>query len=148
MKPVRDMRDAFNAGLEWREVHQGVIIAEKVLIAKNKSRWKKLGEMDWHSYYGLSNLCEAIKNNRLDEYALEQDINGRAIMAPVVNNSFTRQTVFKSKKGSKKFNMKGHTFYDLTDEEIKLVIKDLAADEQNVLEFARRVIKLFRSKNV
>ncbi len=147
MREIRDMRDAFNAGLEWKIVHQGVVIADKVLIAKSKSRWKKLGEMDWHSYYGLASLCEAIKNNTLDEYAREQDMNGRPIMAPPVNNSFTRKIIFKSKKDSKKFKMKDHNFYDLTDDEIKLIFDGPINSEEEAVKFARTVIKLFRSKN-
>ena len=69
---------------------QGVIIADQVLIAKSKSRWKKLGSRDWHSYYGLSALCKAIIEERLDEYADEQDFkNKRKERATVVNNSRT-----------------------------------------------------------
>ena len=92
-KIVRNLSAIDNNGLEWRMCKQGVIISDRVLIAKSKSRWKKLGSMDWHSYYGLDALCKAIINNTLDEYADEQDFkNNRKILATVVNNSRTRKT--------------------------------------------------------
>jgi hypothetical protein len=92
-KIVRNLSAIDNNGLEWRMCKQGVIISDRVLIAKSKSRWKKLGDPDWHSYYGLDALCKAIINNKLDEYADEQDFkNNRKIYATVVNNSRTRKT--------------------------------------------------------
>jgi hypothetical protein len=91
-KMLRDLSAISNNGLQWKLCRQGVIIDGQVLIAKSKSRWKKLGEMDWHSYYGLDALCKAIINKNLDAYADEQDFNNsRKILATVVNNSRTRE---------------------------------------------------------
>ena len=93
-KMLRDLSAISNNGLQWKLCRQGVIIDGQVLIAKSKSRWKKLGDMDWHSYYGLDNLCKAIINKKLDEYADEQDFrNSRKILATVVNNSRTRDNL-------------------------------------------------------
>ena len=90
-KILRDLSPIEKNGLEWRLCRQGVIIDRQVLIAKSKSRWKKLGSLDWHSYYGLDALCKAIIEKRLDEYAYEQDFNNkRKKLATVVNNSRTR----------------------------------------------------------
>jgi hypothetical protein len=93
-KRLRDLSAISNNGLQWKLCRQGVIIDKQVLIAKSKSRWKKLGEMDWHSYYGLDALCKAIINKKLDEYADEQDFkNNRKTLATVVNNSRTRDNL-------------------------------------------------------
>ena len=92
-KQLRDLSAIGDNKLDWHMCRQGVIIDKQVLIAKSKSRWKKLGDLDWHSYYGLDVLCKAIINNKLDEYADEQDFkNSRKILATVVNNSRTRVT--------------------------------------------------------
>ena len=92
MKMVRDLSDIDKSGLKWHMCRYGVIIDDKILIAKSKSRWKKLGERDWHSYYGLGNLCTALKEDRLDEYAYNQDFNNkRTKVATVVKNSRTHQ---------------------------------------------------------
>ena len=62
--------------IEWnipyQVKHQGIIIEGKIMIAKNKSRWKFLGELDWYPYYGLKNLVEALYDEALVEYAEEQ----------------------------------------------------------------------------
>ena len=93
-KRLRDLSAVKSNGLEWKMCRQGVIIDGQVLIAKSKSRWKKLGEWDWHSYYGLDALCKAIINKKLDEYADEQDFkNNRKDLATVVNNSRTRDNI-------------------------------------------------------
>ena len=93
-KILRDLSAITNNGLQCKFCRQGVIIDGQVLIAKSKSRWKKLGDRDWHSYYGLDNLCKAIINKKLDEYADEQDFqNSRKILATVVNNSRTRDNL-------------------------------------------------------
>lgn len=89
-KMLRDLTPIEKSGLEYKICHQGVRIANKVLIAKSKSRWKKLGDFNWHSYYGLHNLCKAIIDDTLDEYAFEQDFkNGRKQLSVVVKNSMT-----------------------------------------------------------
>jgi hypothetical protein len=95
MKIVRDLSDIEKCGLTYKFCRYGIIIDDKVLIAKSKSRWKKLGEYDWHSYYGLSNLCKAIIEDRLDEYADKQDFeNTRKHLATVVKNSRTGGKIF------------------------------------------------------
>ena len=89
-KMLRDLSPIVDSGLEYKFCRQGVIIADKVLIAKSKSRWKKLGDLNWHSYYGLSNLCKAIIDDTLDEYAFAQDFkNNRKQLAVVVKNAMT-----------------------------------------------------------
>lgn len=61
---------------EWdiphRNTRNGIIIDEKIMIAKNRSRWKKVGHLEWYPYYGLQNLVEALYDDALDEYAAEQ----------------------------------------------------------------------------
>tara|TARA_R110000822_G_scaffold163597_1_gene303859 strand:+ start:625 stop:915 length:291 start_codon:yes stop_codon:yes gene_type:complete len=95
MKPIKDLTPVFNRRLQWKICRYGVIIEDKILIAKSRSRWKKIGEYDWHSYWGLGNLCDALIENRLDEYALEQDLkNTRKVKAAPVNNSVTRGILF------------------------------------------------------
>ena len=89
-KILRDLSPITESGLEYKFCRQGVIIAGKVLIAKSKSRWKKLGDLNWHSYYGLRNLCKAIIDDTLDEYAFAQDFkNNRKQLAVVVKNEMT-----------------------------------------------------------
>lgn len=96
MQMIRDLSPVFNRRLEWKICRQGVIIDGKILIAKNRSRWKKLGDYDWHSYWGLGNLCDALIDDRLDEYALEQDLNNkRKLKAAPVNNSVTRGILYE-----------------------------------------------------
>ena len=86
------LRYLFNRKLDYRLYHQGIIIDGKILIAKEKSRWKKLGDRDWHSYYGLGNLCDALENGTLDEYAQQQDLcNTRKHLSIPVNNTRTRK---------------------------------------------------------
>ena len=61
---------------EWDIPHKntrcGIIVCDKIMIAKNKSRWKILGQLDWFPYYGLHNLIEALYDDALEEYAEEQ----------------------------------------------------------------------------
>lgn len=95
MKMIRDLTPVKERKLRWKVCRYGVIIEDKILIAKSKSRWKKIGEYDWHSYYGLGNLCDALIEDRLDEYALEQDLNNnRKKLAVAVNNSVTRGIIY------------------------------------------------------
>lgn len=95
MKMIRDLTPIKERNLRWQLCRYGVIIEGKVLIAKSKSRWKKIGEYDWHSYYGLGKLCDALIEDRLDEYALEQDLNNnRKDRAVPVNNSITRGVIY------------------------------------------------------
>lgn len=96
MNSTTDLRMLFNSGLEYRMHTQGVIIANKIMVSRRKSRWKKLGSWDWHSYYGFRNLLNALIEDRLDEYAEQQDLhNDRECLATPVNNSRTRQTIYK-----------------------------------------------------
>ena len=95
MKMIRDLTPIKERSLRWKICRYGVIIEDKVLIAKSKSRWKKIGEYDWHSYYGLGKLCDALIENRLDEYANEQDFkNNRTTRSVPVNNSRTRGVIY------------------------------------------------------
>ena len=59
-------------GVSFVKRHQGFVIEDTIMIAKKKSKWKKLGDLDWYPYYGLKNLIKALDENRLDEYADEQ----------------------------------------------------------------------------
>jgi hypothetical protein len=59
--------------VSFEKRHQGFVIEDKIMIAKKKSKWKKLGELDWYPYYGLKNLIKAMDENRLEEYAAEQE---------------------------------------------------------------------------
>ena len=93
------IRYLFNRKLEYRMHIQGIIIQNKIMIARSKSRWKKLGSFDWHSYYGLNKLCDALESDKLDEYALNQDLNNkRKVLAVPVNNSRTRGIVYEERK--------------------------------------------------
>lgn len=58
--------------IPYKVKHQGIIIADKIMIAKNHSKWKFLGELDWYPYYGLSKLVEALYDDALELYAEEQ----------------------------------------------------------------------------
>jgi hypothetical protein len=60
-------------GVSFVKRHQGFVIEDTIMIAKKKSKWKKLGDLDWYPYYGLKNLIKALDENRLDEYAAEQE---------------------------------------------------------------------------
>ena len=60
-------------GVSFEKRHQGFVIEDKIMIAKKKSKWKKLGDLDWYPYYGLKNLIKAMDEDRLDEYAKEQE---------------------------------------------------------------------------
>ena len=59
-------------GVPYRVVTQGIIICETIMIAKNHSKWKFLGELDWFPYYGLNNLVNALYTDTLLEYAMDQ----------------------------------------------------------------------------
>ena len=72
--------------IPFRNTINGIIIDEKIMIAKNRSRWKKLGELNWYPYYGLKNLIEALYDDALDEYAEEQQNSNRTIMSPPINH--------------------------------------------------------------
>lgn len=61
---------------EWniphRNTRNGIIICDTIMIAKNSSKWKILGSLDWYPYYGLAKLVEALYDDCLQEYAEEQ----------------------------------------------------------------------------
>lgn len=59
-------------GVPYRVVTQGIIVCETIMVAKNHSRWKILGELDWYPYYGLKNLVKALYTDTLLEYAMDQ----------------------------------------------------------------------------
>ena len=61
-------------GVPYKVVKQGIIICEKIVVAKNHSRWKFLGELDWYPYYGLKNLVKALYTDTLIEYAMDQQL--------------------------------------------------------------------------
>lgn len=61
-------------GVPYRTVTQGIIICDKIMVAKNSSKWKFLGELDWFPYYGLKNLVDALYSDCLIEYAIEQQM--------------------------------------------------------------------------
>ena len=74
--------------IPFKEVYSGIIINDTILISKNKSRWKKLGELNWYSYYGLKNLIEALYDDALDEYAKEQQEKNRPELSPAINHEW------------------------------------------------------------
>ena len=99
MNSTTDLRLLFNSGLKFRMHTQGVIIEDKIMVSRSKSRWKKLGSWDWHSYYGFSNLLNALIEDRLDQYAEQQDLqNTRQKLAVPVNNSRTRKTIYQKEE--------------------------------------------------
>ena len=69
----RKLKQLQELGVSFVKRHQGFVIEDTILVAKKRSKWKKLGELDWYPYYGLKNLIKAMEENRLDEYAKEQE---------------------------------------------------------------------------
>jgi hypothetical protein len=84
----KKLSDLHEWGIPFRNTRCGIIIDEKIMIAKNRSRWKKLGELNWYPYYGLKNLIEALYDDALDEYAEEQQNSGRTQMSPPINHKW------------------------------------------------------------
>jgi hypothetical protein len=87
-------------GISFKNTHNGIIIDDKIMIAKNKSRWKKLGELNWYPYYGLKNLITALYDEALDEYAEEQQSKNRAIKSPPISHVWKdkqKETLFRKK---------------------------------------------------
>jgi hypothetical protein len=75
-------------GIPFTNTRNGIIIDDHIMIAKNRSRWKKLGELNWYPYYGLKNLIEALYDNALDDYAAEQQSSKRTKMSPPINHEW------------------------------------------------------------
>ena len=74
--------------IPFRNTRNGIIVNETIMIAKNRSRWKKLGELNWYPYYGLKNLIEALYDDALDEYAAEQQASKRIKCSPPINHEW------------------------------------------------------------
>jgi hypothetical protein len=85
---LKKISDLAEWGIPFINTRCGIIIDEKIMIAKNRSRWKKLGELNWYPYYGLKNLVEALYDDALDEYAEEQQNSGRTQMSPPINHKW------------------------------------------------------------
>jgi hypothetical protein len=69
----KKMQQLKDLGVSYEKVHQGFKVENIIMVAKKRSKWKKLGCLDWYPYYGLKNLIKALKEDRLDEYAAEQE---------------------------------------------------------------------------
>lgn len=76
-KAIQEFCLARDVYLPTKDSVQGIKVADKILIAMHYSRWKKLGEYQWYSYYGITKLLDALIDDRLDEYAKEQQLSNR-----------------------------------------------------------------------
>ena len=84
-------------GIPHKEIQSGIVICDKIMIAKNRSRWKKLGSYEWYPYYGLSSLVEALYDDCLDDYAEEQQKSGRQFKSPPVYHPWRQEPAPKEK---------------------------------------------------
>ena len=69
----RKMQQLIELGIAFEKIHTGFKVEDTILVAKRKSKWKKLGCLDWYPYRGLKNLISALREDRLNEYAAEQE---------------------------------------------------------------------------
>jgi hypothetical protein len=97
-KAIPKLKKLEEWGIPHKNTRCGIIINDKIMIAKNKSRWKMLGELDWFPYYGLHNLVEALYDDALDEYAEEQQNKTHR-----VSHSVPIPNVWKDKDKEKEF---------------------------------------------
>ena len=94
--------------------HQGIIINDKIMIAKNSSKWKFLGELDWYPYYGLSKLVEALYDDALELYAQEQQSKThRNVKSVPISHEWKDKHEEEEKRGyyrarQQKFGVSGH----------------------------------------
>ena len=84
-------------GVPHKEVRTGIVICEKIMIAKNHSRWKKLGSFDWYPYYGLRTLIEALYDDCLDQYADKQQKSGRKFLSVPISHEWKHKQKPKEK---------------------------------------------------
>ena len=85
-------------GIPHKEIRVGIVICEKIMIAKNHSRWKKLGSFDWYPYYGLDTLIEALYDDCLDQYAEEQQKSGRKFRSVPISHEWKHKQKPKEKR--------------------------------------------------
>lgn len=71
-KKIEEYCFATDRKVEIKDSIQGIRVNNKILIAYGKSRWKILGQLQWYPYYGITKLMDALFDDRLEEYALEQ----------------------------------------------------------------------------
>lgn len=84
-------------GVPYKNTRSGIVIKDTIMIAKNHSKWKKLGSLDWYPYYGLKNLIRALYLNELDEYAEEQQSKTHRTERSVpINHSWKNKAEEKS----------------------------------------------------
>jgi len=84
-------------GVPYKEVRTGIVICEKIMIAKNHSRWKKLGSFDWYPYYGLRTLIEALYDDCLEQYADKQQKSGRKFLSVPISHEWKHKQKPKEK---------------------------------------------------
>jgi len=55
----------------FRETNQGLIIEDKIMIAKKKNRFKILGNLDWVYYPNIKLLYKNLKEDNIDAFFKE-----------------------------------------------------------------------------
>jgi hypothetical protein len=78
-KKIEEYCLATDRYVDIKDSVQGIRVGNKILIAYKKSRWKILGEYQWYPYYGITKLMDAFFDDRLLEYAEEQQNTNRKI---------------------------------------------------------------------
>jgi len=99
-KKIEEYCFATDRTVDIKDSIQGIRVNNKILIAYKKSRWKILGELQWYSYYGITNLMDALFDDRLLEFAKQQQTeNPRQQNSPPVKElSKEREQEIRNKK--------------------------------------------------
>jgi len=103
---IDEYNAATGSNVIMRETNQGIVLNEKILIALNHSKWKKVGTLDWYPYYGITKLLTALLDDRLDEYAEKEQSSTRTICSPPIHHKWKnkvdeafKRAKYEGKKG-------------------------------------------------